>query len=127
VLRSACLWHDSSGSATFTSRIDRRRCTEAFTTTDLARELDVSREHLTRTFLAHLGMSPHDCILEERISRAGQLLRGTTQTNKEIARAIGMTSAQHFAQVFRRVTGLSPQGYRNQPDAPLIRLRTSPS
>lgn len=104
--------------------IIRRRCSKTFTTTDLARELAVSREHLTRTFSTHLGMTPHVCILEERISRACQLLRSTTQSNKEIARAIGLSSAQHFAQVFRRIAGLSPQDYRNQMDAPLIRLRS---
>jgi AraC-like DNA-binding protein len=103
--------------------IIRRRYAGVLTTTDLARELDVSREHLTRTFSAHLGMTPHDCILEERISRACQLLRGTAQANKAIARTVGLPAVKHFAQVFRRVTGLSPQAYRDQPDAPLIRLQ----
>jgi AraC family transcriptional regulator len=49
-----------------------------------------------------------------RINRARQLLRETKKSVIEVALDVGYTNPSHFAQIFRRETGLTPSKYRRQ-------------
>jgi len=49
-----------------------------------------------------------------RINRARQLLRETKKSVIEVALDVGYTNPSHFAQIFRRETGLTPSEYRRQ-------------
>jgi len=44
----------------------------------------------------------------ERVARAQQLIRESSRSLIEIALEVGYTSPSHFAQVFRRVVGVTP-------------------
>jgi len=59
-------------------------------------------------------MTPRQFVTRQRIARAQQLIRETSRSQIEIALEVGYTSPSHFAQVFRRETGLTPSDYRRQ-------------
>jgi transcriptional regulator GlxA family with amidase domain len=48
-----------------------------------------------------------------RVRRAQQLLETTPQGVERIGREVGFTSPANFREQFRRLTGVSPQSYRN--------------
>jgi AraC family transcriptional regulator len=45
--------------------------------------------------------------------QAQRLIRETSRSLIEIALEVGYTSPSHFAQVFRRMVGLTPTEFRN--------------
>ena len=53
-------------------------------------------------------MTPLRFVTRERITRAQQMIRETSRSLIEIGLEIGYTSPSHFAQVFRRVVGVTP-------------------
>jgi AraC family transcriptional regulator len=59
------------------------------------------------------GMSPLQFATRERITLAQQLIRETSRSLIEIGLEVGYTSPSHFAKVFRRVTGVAPNEFRN--------------
>jgi AraC family transcriptional regulator len=49
-----------------------------------------------------------------RMDEARRLLRETKKSVVDVALDVGYTNPSHFAQLFRRKTGLSPSDYRRQ-------------
>lgn len=74
---------------------------------DLAKSLQVSREHLSRVLRAACGQSPALWLRRYRISRATDLLV-SGQSIKEVANTCGFCSTPHFINAFRRVHGCTP-------------------
>ena len=58
-------------------------------------------------------MPPLQFITRERITRAQQLIRKTSRSLIEIALEVGYKNPSHFAQVFRRVVGVSSTEFRS--------------
>lgn len=82
---------------------------------DLDRIADIcgmSRYHFSRAFHNTIGHSPSRWFIRRRIERAMQMLRETEMRIIEIAMAVGYDSPSHFAQIFRRETGVPPGDYR---------------
>lgn len=77
----------------------------------LAASLRVSRATLHGRFVAALGVSPIERLTQLRVALAQDLLR-RGERSAAIARRVGFASPQHFAAVFRRVTGTTPSGWR---------------
>ncbi|MEP6822415.1 MAG: helix-turn-helix transcriptional regulator, partial [Chthoniobacterales bacterium] len=59
------------------------------------------------------GMSPLQFVTRERITRAQQLIRETKRSLIEIGLEVGYKNPSHFAQVFRRVAGVTPTEFRS--------------
>ena len=59
-------------------------------------------------------MSPSRYQLTLRLDEARRLLRETRKSVVEIALDVGYANPSHFAQLFRRETGLSSSDYRRQ-------------
>ncbi|WP_221033075.1 helix-turn-helix domain-containing protein [Actomonas aquatica] len=96
----------------------------------LAAEVGMSESHFSRMFKGNTGFSPSRYFIRLRISKAQELLRQTTRPIIEIGLEVGYASPSHFAHVFRRETGTTPQAYRehNQSDLPpayLSRIATA--
>lgn len=85
---------------------------EPFTVGQLAKELGVSREYLSRTFKSVEGISLSEFIRNSRIKAAQKLLRYSERSVLEISRYLGFSSQSHFSAVFRSQTGRTPQEYR---------------
>lgn len=78
----------------------------------IARQVGLSRFHLSRTFKAAFGLSPYAYLLAVRFRHAQELLRAGGQTARQVARAVGFADPVHFAHAFRRHVGVTPGAYK---------------
>ncbi len=78
----------------------------------IAARCGLSRSRLHQLFRAHRHCSPSYAIAEARLARARELLRDPRQTIIAIAMELDFSSAQHFANAFRRHSGCSPSAWR---------------
>jgi transcriptional regulator GlxA family with amidase domain len=79
---------------------------------DLAALTGLSPSHLRRLFRQHLGTSPHQWLMHERLTLARTLLTATTRPIAEIAERCGFCDVYHFGREFKRVTGIAPATWR---------------
>ena len=78
----------------------------------LAELARLSPDHFATLFRQSIGLPPHRYVLERRIARAKELLAGDQLSFAEIGYALGYTSQPHFITMFRKLTGITPGGYR---------------
>jgi AraC family transcriptional regulator len=78
----------------------------------LAKESGYSRAHFLRMFRAATGLTPHQYVLERRLSTAQQLLRQSKTLLADIALKCGFSSQTHMNDVFRKRLGVTPREYR---------------
>jgi len=79
----------------------------------LAHRLHVSEGHLRTVFKRKYGCTVKDYLRKTRLSAARQMLLDDNRHIYEIARQCGFTSSQHFSQVFKDETGVSPLDFQN--------------
>ncbi len=79
----------------------------------VARDLNVSPEHLSREFKREFGPSPQEYLAQMRVRRAAQLLRETTLPHKTILEQCGFDTPSTFYRVFEQHMGTTPRQYRN--------------
>ena len=70
--------------------------------------------YFNRLFKSALGMLPSRYHIRLRMDEARRRLRETKRSVVEIALDVGYANPSHFAQLFRRETGLAPGDYRRQ-------------
>lgn len=80
----------------------------------LAETAGLSEYHFLRLFKQSTGATPHQYVLRQRIERAKQLLLETELSVTEIAFLLGFATPAHFAQQFRRQTGVPPTELRRR-------------
>ncbi|MBL7238014.1 MAG: helix-turn-helix domain-containing protein [Komagataeibacter hansenii] len=85
---------------------------EPFDLDFLAGLCGMSRFHFSRSFHNTMGQSPSRWFIQRRVEHAKDLLSQTNRSIIEIALTSGYESASHFAQMFRRETGVSPRDFR---------------
>jgi transcriptional regulator GlxA family with amidase domain len=90
----------------------RHRLHEPLTVADLAREAHLSKRTLARRFRDTLGTTPLQWLLEQRVRLAQELLETTDEPVERIAQRTGFGNAANLRQHFSRVSGVSPQTYR---------------
>lgn len=78
------------------------------TVNKLAKEIGISRYHLSRSFRQTTGRSLVEHCTTIRMSRAEALLSQNDMSISEIARHLGFSSANSFSTSFRREAGVSP-------------------
>lgn len=78
---------------------------------DLAERLEVSKAHLSRSFVRKTGISPGRYITQMKIGYAKLLLQDPDTSVTYAAEASGFANANYFAKVFRKETGMSPSEY----------------
>ena len=87
---------------------------EDFNLEQLAAQAGLSKFHFHRLFKSAMGVSPLRYHLNLRMDAARRLLRETKRSVVDVAMDVGYTNPSHFAQLFRRETGMSPSEYRRQ-------------
>ena len=87
---------------------------EDFNLDQLAAQAGLSKFHFHRLFKGAVGMAPSRYHMNLRMDEAKRLLRETKQSVVAVALDVGYANPSHFAQLFRRQTGLSPSDYRRQ-------------
>lgn len=81
---------------------------------DMARRANLSPSRFNAVFKAQYGVTPHQYLLDMRISHARELLRNTDLSQELIATYCGFADVHHFSKCFRKKTGLPPGRYRSE-------------
>ena len=81
---------------------------------DVANELHISKNYLSDLISKRLGMPFTQYKQGLRILKAQQMIANGGDNLTQIALQIGFDSLSHFSKVFKQVTGLSPQQYKQQ-------------
>lgn len=81
---------------------------------DLARAAGVSAAHLYDLFRREGEGSPHQVLLQRRLSEARRLLAQTRLSVKEIAPLVGQPDVAVFCRTFKRLAGCTPTEYRDR-------------
>jgi len=79
---------------------------------EMAQSVGLSTAHFARMFRKSTGETPHQFVLRQRVERAKAMLRAPDARVLDVAVACGFKTQQHFAQVFRDVSRVSPTEYR---------------
>lgn len=78
----------------------------------LAAEMKMSQRTFARQFQAATGTTPHQWLLQQRITQAQSLLERTDESVERIAFLSGFSSAAMLRIHFQRLVQTSPQAYR---------------
>lgn len=81
---------------------------------ELSREACLSPRRLTQLFQLHMGCSPINYFLQQRLKKAENLLTYSELTVGQIATELGFNSIHHFCRLFKRHRGITPSGCRKQ-------------
>ncbi|WP_260410642.1 helix-turn-helix domain-containing protein [Cohnella xylanilytica] len=81
---------------------------------ELAQEAGWTPEHLSRSFVRHLGVTPKEAITRRRIELACQLLLHSQRSVKEIAFEVGFADQNYFSRVFKATKAVTATEYRNK-------------
>ncbi len=84
------------------------------TVASLAGRLRCSAGHLSRLFRKAGGVSLQTYLLEQRLSRACDLLKATPMNIAEISYASGFRDPAYFARAFRQWAGCTPREFRRR-------------
>lgn len=83
----------------------------------LSDTLRVSRRYLSDALKAQTGMSAKACVQHYLIEKAKGRLLADAQPVSQVAYALGYSSANYFARVFKKQTGETPGQYRSRMQA----------
>ncbi|ALJ13730.1 GlxA family transcriptional regulator [Sphingopyxis macrogoltabida] len=81
---------------------------------DMAREAGLEERTFQRRFKAATAMTPVEYVQHIRVGKARELLEFTRRTVDQIAWSVGYEDAAAFRKLFHRITGLSPNEYRQR-------------
>lgn len=118
----AVLSDDSTASAGPLPTFKLRRVTdwmeanlaEEFSLPRLAGQVGMSESHFNRLFKQATGLPPSQYLIRLRVRAAQRMLRETRKSVITIANEVGYSTPSHFAQQFRKESGMSPSDYRRQ-------------
>lgn len=85
---------------------------ESIPVTVLAREARMSVTGFHRWFKEHVGLTPQQWIIQQRVARARRLLESTDAAVEAVASASGFGTATNMRQHFKRLVGTTPTSYR---------------
>ena len=78
----------------------------------LAEIICMSYSKFRKIFKEYTGFAPSQYIQEVRVNMAKELLTNTSKSIKEIAFELGYENKDYFFTAFRKVSGMTPAGYR---------------
>lgn len=78
---------------------------------DIAASVGISRSHLYRVFMRHIGTSPNEYLTKFRISQAVELIERSSLPVSAVAASVGYDDSLYFSRVFKKITGVSPSSY----------------
>ncbi len=81
--------------------------------TDLAKAAHLSEARFKVRFKAETGIPPGEYLIRRRLEKAKFWLRRSPHPIMRIAAELRFPTAQYFATVFKRYTGMRPQDYRD--------------
>jgi transcriptional regulator GlxA family with amidase domain len=85
---------------------------EPLSLAELSRAAGFTAMHFARLFRASTGLSPHNYVLRRRIEVAQAALLHTDHGMLDVALMVGFRTQAHFSTVFKKLTGMPPQRWR---------------
>lgn len=86
----------------------------AHTMSTLAESVGMSASHLHAEFKAATGHTPHQVVIESRMSAARHRLVTTTDPVKAIAFDVGYSNMENFCRAFKKNTGITAASFRKK-------------
>lgn len=80
----------------------------------IASAANLSVYHFARAFRNTTGITPYRYLMDCRVDRVRELLPIDDMSLAEIAVRAGFADQSHMSNVFKRLTGETPLGYRNK-------------
>lgn len=87
------------------------------TVEELAGRAGMSTWHFIRTFKQETGFSPHQYLINTRMSAARYLLKNSRLSIKDICFRTGFSSESVFCSAFKRNQGMTPGEYRERKES----------
>jgi AraC family transcriptional regulator len=81
---------------------------------EIAKAVGLDSSRFVKAFRASTGKDLHQYVNECRIDRAKLLLSGSELSIEEVGRRVGLNSERRFAEMFQKLTSVSPQTYRQK-------------
>ncbi|MCO7524865.1 AraC family transcriptional regulator [Pseudomonas asiatica] len=81
---------------------------------DLAEQANMSFYHFAHMFKTSTNVAPHQYVMDRRLARAMEMVKGTDLALTEISELLGFSSAAHFSSRFKSKFGVSPSLLRRQ-------------
>ena len=97
----------------------RSNLTNPISLADLAKRFGYTEYYLSRKFNQETGVRISDYLHGERIEYAKNLLLNTDVSIQEISQILQYGNFSYFGQLFRKLTGQTPQEYRQSPKKPV--------
>lgn len=88
-------------------------CTKKVVLDDLVQLTGISKYHLIHEFKRHLGVTPHQFLVQQRIDHSKSLLKAGNKPI-DVATACGFHDQSHFHKTFLGAMGITPTNYRQQ-------------
>ena len=80
----------------------------------IAKEVGLTPVYFHNLFMKTTGQTPHEYLLEKRLSAAKELLTGSDMSLVNVAAECGFSSQSYFNAVFKKYSGTTPLKYRQQ-------------
>ena len=90
----------------------RENLSEPITVEAIAGVFHLNHDYFSRSFIKETGKSFHEYLTCLRIDLAKKILKTNECDIQIVAQTCGFSSASHFVQVFKKVTGYTPAKYR---------------
>lgn len=81
---------------------------------DIASEIGLSPYYFSRLFRKYTNLSPHEYLINLRITLAQDVLSSSDQSIEYVSEICGYGSVQHFIRSFKQKVGCSPLQYRKK-------------
>lgn len=91
----------------------RKNYRQKVTLTDVAESVFVSQWHLSKLLNHHTGQSFSELLNHIRVEEAKKQLEDPALRVSDVAEQVGFTDVTHFSRVFKKITGISANEYRN--------------
>lgn len=91
-----------------------KNSSDKFSIDELCRRFAVGRRSFDRRFVRATGNTPLVYAQRVRIEKAKKMMESSRKSISEIKYEAGYTDAKAFRDVFKQITGLSPQAYKNR-------------
>ncbi|MEL6910664.1 MAG: AraC family transcriptional regulator [Cyanobacteria bacterium J06629_2] len=81
---------------------------------DIAMRLGISQYYFCRLFRESTGIAPYRYVIQQRVSKAKQLIEENELSLLAVAIECGFSSQSQMTHHFRRLVGITPKAYRNK-------------
>lgn len=90
----------------------RKNLTNKISLDDIANELYITKEHLSRLFKKEMNITISEYIIKAKIDEAKKLLKLTDYNILDIATLLNFANSSHFSNSFKKYAKTSPSDYR---------------